>query len=278
MSVLRQMFEVDKPIIAMVHLPPLPGRPLHARTESLDAIVDRVAEDLAALQSAEVDGLLFCNEMDYPYQLSVGPEVAAAMAYVIGRLRNQITRPFGVNLLWDAKTTLAVARGTGASFVREVFLGVYASDFGVISADIGTLAAYRDQIGGSGIRIFTNITPEFSRPMDDRSISARVRSAEFLGMDAVLISGQMAGETFDMGDLREAKDAAKKLPIMANTGVRQANIGEVLQVADGAIVGTSLKQDGYIWNAVDPVRAAEFMASVRECRARLSRVEGAVSS
>src|SRR5215472_9969427 len=96
---LRDLFGVSKPVIAMVHLPALPGRPRHDREAGMRPITEAVARDLATLQDAGVDGLLFCNEADLPYQLGVGPEAAAAMAAVIGELRTAISRPFGVNLV-----------------------------------------------------------------------------------------------------------------------------------------------------------------------------------
>jgi hypothetical protein len=40
----------------------------------------------------------------------------------------------------------------------------------------------------------------------------------------------------------------------------------VLKVADGCIVGSSLKVDGHTWNAVDPKRAREFMRLARMSR------------
>ena len=52
-------------------------------------------------------------------------------------------------------------------------------------------------------------------------------------------------------------------PVLANTGVKHATVRDVLKVADGVIVGSSLKVDGHTWNAVDPDRAAEFMRLVR---------------
>ena len=41
------------------------------------------------------------------------------------------------------------------------------------------------------------------------------------------------------------------------------NVGEILSLADGVIVASSLKRDGVWWNEVDPDRAAAFMAEVR---------------
>jgi predicted TIM-barrel enzyme len=43
----------------------------------------------------------------------------------------------------------------------------------------------------------------------------------------------------------------------------------VLAVADGAIVGTSLKVDGDTWNPVDPERVVDMMRRVREVRGSL---------
>ena len=47
------------------------------------------------------------------------------------------------NLVWDPIASLAVARATGASFVREVFTGVFESDLGMMRPDFGAIAAYR---------------------------------------------------------------------------------------------------------------------------------------
>ena len=41
------------------------------------------------------------------------------------------------------------------------------------------------------------------------------------------------------------------------------NIAEILSVADGVIIASSLKRDGLWWNEVDTERVAEFMKAVR---------------
>ncbi len=263
---LSRMFGVKKPIVAMLHLPGLPGRPLHDVAGGPDAILEPLARDLAVLQEAGVDGLLFCNEKDYPYQLKVGPEIAAAMAAAIGRLRHDIHVPFGVNLLWDPIASLAVARATGAVFIREVLTGVYESDLGIIEPHIGDITAYRAAIGASDVALFDNVAPEFSSPLGTRTLADRARGAAFMGMDAILISGWAAGSPMAVGDLVVAKEAVSDTPVIANTGVRTEHIAEILEVADGAIVGTSLKRDGITWNPVDPDRAMRLMDTVRALR------------
>jgi membrane complex biogenesis BtpA family protein len=259
-------FGTPKPVIAMLHFPALPGRPQHDRARGRAHLLDVVGRDLEVLQTAGVDGVLFCNEADIPYQLAVGVEIPSAMAAVIGELRSTIRVPFGVNILWDAKASLALARATGASFIREVLTGVYESDLGMIAPAIGDLAGYRTAIGADDVAFFDNISPEFSSAVGGRGIADRARGAAFLGMDAILISGPAAGVAFAMSDLRAAHEAVPDVPVIANTGVRADRVAEIFAVADGAIVGTSLKIDGSTWNPVDPDRAMRLMDAARAAR------------
>ena len=267
MDVLERTFGVRKPIIAMLHLPGLPGRPWHDAQAGVGKAVDVVGRDLAALQDAGVDGVMFCNEADLPYQLQVGPEIVAGMASVVGQLRDDIRIPFGVNLLWDPIASLAVARATGASFIREVLTGVYESDLGMIEPKIGEIAGYRSAIAATNVLLFDNIQPEFASALGRRSVAQRAKGAAFLGVDAILISGPAAGTSMEMSDLREAKEAVPDVPVIANTGVRADTVAEIFKVADGAIVGTSLKRDGVTWNEVDPDRARVLVEAARAARA-----------
>ena len=259
----EQIFGGRKPLIAMCHLAALPGRPNHDATAGMEEVYRRARQDVLALQGCGVDALLFCNEHDLPYSLGVGVEVAAAEAAVIGRLLSELSVPFGVDLLWDPVAALAVARATGARFVREVFTGVFETDMGLMAPDFGSLAAYRHAIAADDVAIFTNITPEFSRSVSGRPVADRARGASFLGADAILISGPQAGVSVDVTDLAEARKAAPEAKVIANTGVNRDNVHELLAVADGVIVGTSLKVDGNTWNPVDPARAAEMAGLVR---------------
>ena len=263
---LRDLFGVDKPIIAMLHMPAMPGRPRHDPVAGIDRLVDSVAHDIAVLQAIGIDGFLFCNEADLPYQMQVGPEIAATMAAVTGRARSEIRRPFGVDLVWDPQASIAVARATGAVFVREAFTGVSESDLGLMQPDFGAIAGYRAAIGAESVMLFGNITPEFGSSLGSRDVAERARSAAFLGLDAVLISGQITGTPLDLDELRAAKEAIPETPVLANTGVRAETVGEILSIADGALVGTTLKVAADTWNPVDPERAARFMEAARQAQ------------
>ena len=124
----KRVFGDGKPVIGMVHLGALPGSPLYDQERGLADLVEAAAKDLAALQAAEFDAVMFGNENDRPYEFEVDRASTATMAYVIGQLRSKIAVPFGVNVLWDPMSSIALAAATGADYVREIFTGTYASD------------------------------------------------------------------------------------------------------------------------------------------------------
>jgi membrane complex biogenesis BtpA family protein len=274
MDILQRVFPTPKPLIAMVHFPALPGRPAYDAAGGLEALLTRVRYDLSILQEAGVDGVLFCNEKDLPYSFEVPAEIPATMAYIIGRVRDEIQVPFGVNILWDPIATIRLAAATGAAFVREVFTGTYESDMGFWSPRGTEAFLVRRQLDCQHIAIFNNITPEFARSIAGRSVAERARVAAFFGAEALLISGQMAGSSADPAMIREAKQSVPHLPVLANTGVSEENIEHLLAIADGAIVGTSFKVDGYIWNPVDPERARRLVERVRAIRTLHAGLEG----
>ncbi len=263
----KNVFGNTKPAIAMVHLPALPGSPLHDGKGGIDAIVESSRRDLAALQAAGFDAVMFGNENDRPYELQVDTASTATMAYVIGCLRAEMSIPFGVNVLWDPMATIALAAATGAAFVREIFTGVYASDMGVWSPDAGKAIRYRNALGRSDLAVLFNISAEFANSLDRRTLADRARSTVFSSLpDAVLVSGQITGEAADSDELASVKAVLPDTPVLANTGVKHETVADIFKIADGCIVGSSLKVDGDTWKPVDADRAADFMARVRASR------------
>jgi membrane complex biogenesis BtpA family protein len=269
MARFTQIFGDTKPVIAMVHLGAMPGTPLYNEKAGVDGILRAALADLAALQAAGFDAVMLGNENDRPYELRVDTASTATMAYVIGRLRPQITVPFGVNVLWDPMATMALAAATGAAFVREIFTGTYASDMGIWAPDAGAALRYQRRLSAQGVATLYNVSAEFAGSLDPRSLPDRARSAVFSSIpDAVLVSGAITGEAARMVDLEAVKRVLPNTPVLANTGVKHDTVAEVLRVADGCIVGSALKFGGDTWAAVDADRAADFMARARAARGK----------
>jgi uncharacterized protein len=254
-----------KPVIAMAHLPALPGAPLYAAEEGMRGVVDAVRRDLEILLDEGVDAVMFANENDRPYRLDATLADAAAMARVVAQLAPD-DRPFGVDYLWDARCALAVAAATGASFMREVMPGVFESDMGLWRPDPAALLRERRALGADDVAIFMNVVPEFASPLGSRGLGARARSAVVSTLaDAILVSGPMAGSEPDVEAVREVAEAvAGAAPVILNTGAKATNIAAFLPLVDGVIVGSDLKVDGATWNPVDRERVRRFLAASRD--------------
>jgi membrane complex biogenesis BtpA family protein len=261
----RDMFKTGKPIIAMAHIPALPGTPRYDKEKGVDYLVDWVKKDVKHLVEGGVDAVMFCNEDDRPYVFEAGIEQITAMSRVVAETKPDGI-PFGVDFLWDPKAALAVAHANGASFMREVLTGVYESDMGLWSPDVGGFARFKASIGANDVRVFFNVVPEFASPLGSRSPVDRAHTAVVSSLaDVILVSGIMAGSEADLSVIEAIKEKVD-VPVLVNTGVKLHNVEEYLSVADGAIVGSSLKVDGYTWNPVDRERVKKFMDKVKSIR------------
>lgn len=268
MSWLKEVIGTEKAIVAMCHLMPLPGDPYFKNGEdSMEQVIEWARKDLYALQDGGVDAVMFSNEFSLPYLTNVEPVTVACMARIIGELKDDIKIPFGVNVLWDANKSLDLAVATGAKFVREIFTGVYASDFGVWNTNVGKTIRHQHEIGAENVKLLFNILPEAARYLADREIEEVAKSTVFNNRpDALCVSGLTAGAITDAQILKRVKDVVPDTVVFANTGVRYENVEQQLSVADGAVVGTTFKYDGIFENHVDQERVERFMEKVKKIR------------
>ena len=268
MSWLKEVIGTEKAIVAMCHLMPLPGDPYFKNGEdSMEQVIEWARKDLHALQDGGVDAVMFSNEFSLPYLTNVEPVTVACMARIIGELKDDIKIPFGVNVLWDANKSLDLAVATGAKFVREIFTGVYASDFGVWNTNVGKTIRHQHEIGAENVKLLFNILPEAARYLADREIEEVAKSTVFNNRpDVLCVSGLTAGAITDAQILKRVKDVVPDTVVFANTGVRYENVEQQLSVADGAVVGTTFKYDGIFENHVDQERVERFMEKVKKIR------------
>lgn len=267
MSWLQEVFQTEKPIIAMCHLKALPGDPGYDPGKGMDWVIESARADLRALQTGGVDAIMFSNEASLPYLTKVEPITTTCMARVVAELRGGITVPFGVNVLWDPTASIDLAVATGGQFVREIFTGVYASDYGLWNTNCGEVIRHKHAVHGQHVRLFFNIVPESAVYMAERHIVDIAKSTVFVSQpDALCVSGLTAGAEASLEAIKQVKEAVPDTPVFANTGVRLSNVEQMLGVSDGAIIGTAFKRDGYIWNEVDVNRVREFMQRVSEIR------------
>ena len=198
MSWLKEVIGTEKAIISMLHLQAMPGDPYYNKEKGIKWVVEKAREDLDALQEGGVDAIMFSNEYSLPYLTEVKRETVAAMGRIIGELQPYITVPYGVNVLWDPKASLDLAAAVDAKFIREIFTGVYASDFGLWNTCCGEVVRHQREIGAENVKLLFNIVPEAARYLADREIRQIAKSTVFnCRPDALCVSGLTAGDIIE---------------------------------------------------------------------------------
>lgn len=263
----EELLGTRKPIIAMCHLNPLPGDPYYNPAAGMKDVVEWARKDFLALQNGGVDAVMFSNEFSTPYMTEVDPVTMGAMARVIGEIMPEIRIPFGVDVQCDPFRTLDLAAVTGAKFVREIFSGVYSSDFGLWSLNTGRIVRHKMAVQAQDVKLLFNIVPEAAVYLEQRNIVEVARSTKFIhNPDALLVSGLTPGAQADAQILKIVKDEVGDTLVFANTGLRVSNVEDQLSIADGGIVGTTFKKDGNFHYHVDTARVKEFMDKVKSFR------------
>lgn len=260
---LRDIFSAERPLIGVIHLPPLPGSPRYKG--SMAGVVDRAKRDARVYAESGLDGLILENYGDLPfYPEGVPPETVAAMALVGAEVHRAIDIPMGVNVLRnDALSALGLAAVLDASFIRvNVLMGAMITDQGIVQGQAHRLLRQRSVLRLS-TKIFADVMVKHARPLVHQDMHMAARELVHRGMaDALIVTGEATGAQPLLDELKSVKEAVGETPVLAGSGVMPENVAEVLAIADGAIVGTSLKRDGHTENEVEAERVKALLKSV----------------
>lgn len=265
---LAEIFAVAKPVIGMLHLPPLPGSPQNDGSPA--SIRAKLLADAKALVGSGVDGLMLENFGDTPFYPGRVPAAVVAWMTVLGaEIRARFDRPLGVNVLRnDAVSALAVAHASGAAFIRvNVLCGARLTDQGLVQGCAHRLLRLRKSWGATSIQIWGDVAVKHSAPLAVRPLVEETNDLlDRGGADAVIVSGTATGMPTDCDDLRAVKQAADSKPVLVGSGVTAGNLAQVFADADGFIVGTAFKIDGRACQGVDEARVRQFMQTVARLR------------
>jgi membrane complex biogenesis BtpA family protein len=261
------VFGVDQPVVGMVHLAPLPGSPRFAGDR--DLIYNRAVYDAEALEAGGVDGVVVENFGDAPfYPDDVPKHVVAEMTTAVSAVVDAVDLPVGVNVLRnDAEAALSVAAATGADFVRvNVHTGARVTDQGVVEGDAHETMRLRDRLDAD-VRVLADVDVKHSAPLGGEGFDPEVvaETVERGLADGVVVSGTGTGHAVDTDRLaavaKRSADLDVGAPVFVGSGVTVETVGELFDVADGAIVGTALKRSGRTTNPVDEARVRELVAA-----------------
>ena len=236
MAKVRDMFNSEKYVIAMIHLAG------EGRKEKLK----RALEELAIYEQEGVDAAIV---EDYYGSLQGICDVLLESK----REERKIIR--GVNYLRNPYLGFEIADDFNAKFVQ--FDSVQTKDL--------KLAEYNDLrkrypkiavLGGVG---FKYIQPT-GNPVEQDINEGKSRC------EAIVTTGSGTGIETPIEKLQEYRKILGKFPLIVGAGVNLDNVSEQLKICDGAIIGSYFKPNSNTRLKVDEYKVRDLMSAVKEVR------------
>lgn len=258
-------------IVGVIHLPPLPGSARGPSAREMDAILESVRRDAATWKSGGANALIVENFGDVPFHKgAVGPETVAAMTLAVSLASAESGLPVGVNVLRnDVEAAVAIAAHAGGRFVRaNVYAGAAVTDQGLIEGRADAVQALIRRLDAP-ISVWADIDVKHAAPLSSRPIGDLAEDAVMRGLaGAVIVSGTGTGQPTNAADLQAVRAALPGTPLYVGSGATAMTLPSLLEIADGAIVGTAAKVDDIVANPVDPDRVRALVAAARAISGR----------
>lgn len=252
---------ISKPLVGMIHLPPLPGAANYDGTPVRE--IARIAADEARLLAGEgFDGVMVQNTHDRPTRIKVRAGTTAALSAVTSAVRDAAPCEVGINVHKnDAEAALAVAVSAGASFVRiKVLVGAVIGPEGMVEGVAEEALDLRRDYAG-GIEIWADLYELTSWAVATTSIENLADLATRFGQADRLI---VTDPTVDASRIAvERVRTASALPVLIGGRTTEQNIAEALACADGVIVGTTLRKSARTDQPLDPEAVRAFIRAAR---------------
>ena len=260
-DILTKLFTSSKPLIGTIHCSAFPGSPRY-HGESIKAIIQYAVEEARAYTEGGMDGIIVENSWDLPFLRpeDIWYETVATMSVVAESVREATSVPIGINVLANAgEAAIAVAKASRASFIRvNQWVNAYVSNEGIVQGNSARILRYRSMLHAQDVAIFADVHVKHGAHaiVADRSVEEQARDVEFFDADVAIATGNHTGDATPIEEIEKIRRGTH-LPVLVGSGLSLENAFELMERADGAIVGTSLKENGQWWGrvSVDRVRA-----------------------
>lgn len=227
----------------------------------MDEIVDRALADARTLKTAGFDAIVVENFGDVPFTPEqLPPASLAAMAVVADHVRRESGLIVGMNALRnDALAALGIAAAVGAKFIRvNVHTGVYATDQGIIEGRADRTLRYRKQLGAR-VAILADVNVKHAVPISQPDVVRAAKDTAYRGLaDGLVLTGPATGEAVNVDELRRVREAVPDRRLFIGSGATSKTIRSLLELSNGVIVGTGIKQNGDTSRPIDPKLAGDF--------------------
>jgi predicted TIM-barrel enzyme len=232
-----------KPVLAMLHL----------KGETEQGCVRRARREIDILVEAGVDGIIVENYFGTP------DDIERVLEY-LSTQRSQLT--YGVNVLDDDVRAFGLARRYGATFIQlDSVAGHLLPDDDPRFAE--WLAEQREQ---TSALVLGGVRFKYQPVLSGNSLETDLRLATDR-CDAVVVTGAGTGVETDLNKIARFREIlGDSFPLITGAGVTARNGEAQMSAADGAIVGSYLKDTFTAEGEISAGHVEMFMAAVRRAR------------
>jgi len=226
-------------IITALHMP---TQEVIRGDHSIAWLEDYIATNLSVFKK----GGISCVKLQDQFRTSkkASPEIIALMGSIGSFARHEFPElRFGIIIeAHDPCAALAVANACDAEFVRiKGFVGVMAKADGIVEGCGSEAFSYRDYLGRKDIALFADVHDRTGFPLSNEPITFAAGWAEYHGADAFVLTGHNFDNSIQI--IRDVREGGVSVPLVIGGGATAKNIKEILSVADGVILSSSLKLD-----------------------------------
>ncbi len=230
---------MEKVVICVVHLKPLPGSPLF---ENMNFVLESALKDAKAIEEGGADALIVENFGDKPFLREAGKETIASMSVIAWEIRKEVGIGLGINVLRnDPISALAIAKAVNADFIRvnQLFFPS-ASPEGFLIGNAGEVMRYKRWIDCKAM-VFADLEVKHARHFAE--FEEYLINAERSLADAFVLTGRATGIAPNV----EKLDILRRIaPTLAGSGVTAENAEKIAKHCDGVIVGSYIKEKGEV--------------------------------
>jgi uncharacterized protein len=230
MGKLEKLFDVEKPVIGMIHLA---GRDREEK-------IDRALRELKIYEEEGVSGAIV---EDYHGSMD---EINEAMERIS---REDFDVVVGVNCLRKPWHSVNISYGNGGRFVQ--YDSIQGDKFNPNLETFGQFV-----LGGVGFKY----QPDSGNSLKYDLVEGMSRC------DAIVTTGDGTGIETPISKLKKYKEIIVDFPLIVGAGLNFGNVYDSLKVADGGIVGSCFKPRGDTSAEVDRRLVRKFMEPVFEVR------------
>ncbi|MGI6756087.1 MAG: BtpA/SgcQ family protein [Atopobiaceae bacterium] len=249
-------------VIGMVHCLALPGTATFAG--DMSKVIDQAVQDAKTLERAGVDAVIVENMNDNPMGALLQKPAVAALSAATAHVCASVDIPVGVDAAFsDCVAALSIAKANGCSFVRiPVFVDMVQYYDGIVQPCAKLCMEIRRNLDAEDIMVLADVQVKHSNMViPNVPIESSAVSAASCGADGIIVTGTASGVETPIDQIKRVQKVVD-LPVIAGSGVKASNIKEQLSIADGAIIGSSLKQGGILSNPIDYDMVREVLSAL----------------